>query len=251
MDTPEQFLHELLNMGDAMLSAGGEVNRVEDTLNRMGFAFGAQKMNVFVITSTILITMTLPDGRDLTQTRRILSPGSTNFTKLELLNDLSRRYCASPMPLSVLEQELASIEASPPSRLSFYLGSILGASSFAVFFGGSLADAIAGALFSILVCLLQEHLEPRCRNKIIFNFLACLISGILIYAAAALLPFIHSSQVVIGVIMLLIPGITMTNSIRDILVGDTISGVMRLIETLFWSGGLACGFIAAMWMIGG
>ena len=251
MDTSEKFLHQLLNMGSAMLSVGGEVNRVEDTLNRMGLAYGAENMNVFVITSTILITMTMPNGRELTQTRRILSPGSTDFTRLERLNDLSRRYCATPMPLDVLEGELREIEKTPASRLLFYLGSALGAGSFAVFFGGTAADGIAGAAASVLVCFLQERLEPLCRNKIIFNFLASLIMGTAISGAVALLPFINTSHVTIGVIMLLIPGIAMTNSIRDILVGDTISGIMRLIESLFWSGGLACGFMAAIWLIGG
>ena len=51
----------------------------------------------------------------------------------------------------------------------------------------------------------------------------------------------------IGDIMLLIPGILMTNSIRDILIGDTISGVMRLVESLLWAGALAC----AIWFVGG
>ena len=55
----------------------------------------------------------------------------------------------------------------------------------------------------------------------------------------------------IGDIMLLIPGIAMTNSVRDILVGDTISGIMRLIESLVWAGALACGFMSAIWILGG
>ena len=238
-------------MGDAMLSAGAEVNRVEDTLNRMGLAFGAVNMHVFVITSTILITMTLPDGRDLTQTRRILSSGGTDFTKLEHLNDLSRRYCSAPFSPAELNEQVETIKSSSAGLPRFYLGCTLAAASFAVFFGGTPADAAASALVAVLVGLLQQYLEPRCRNKIIFNFLASLISGLVIYAAVSLFPFLHTSHVTIGVIMILIPGIAITNSIRDILVGDTISGIMRLIETLFWSSGLACGFIAAMWMIGG
>ena len=55
----------------------------------------------------------------------------------------------------------------------------------------------------------------------------------------------------IGDIMLLIPGILMTNSIRDILIGDTISGVMRLVESLLWAGALACGFMCAILFVGG
>ena len=59
------------------------------------------------------------------------------------------------------------------------------------------------------------------------------------------------NQITIGDIMLLIPGLAMTNSIRDVLVGDTISGVMRLIESLLCAGALACGFMSAIWLIGG
>jgi uncharacterized membrane protein YjjP (DUF1212 family) len=58
-------------------------------------------------------------------------------------------------------------------------------------------------------------------------------------------------MVMIGVIMLLIPGIAFTNSVRDILVGDTISGLMRLVESLLWAAGLAVGFMLAILLVGG
>ena len=85
------LLHQFLDLGEMMLSIGAEVKRVEDTLIRMGNAYGASRMNVFVITSSIVITMAFPDEMELTQTRRILSPGGSDFTKLEELNNLSRR----------------------------------------------------------------------------------------------------------------------------------------------------------------
>lgn len=251
MDTSNIILHQLLNIGEAMLASGGEVNRVEDTLQRMGTAYGAKRMSVFVITSTIIITMTMPDGTECTQTRRILSSGNTDFTRLEQLNRLSRRYCAKPMPAQVLQRELKNINRRVPNRKLYYLGSMLAAGSFAVFFGGHLFDGIAGALAAVLVCFLQEHMSLFCQNKIIFNLLASLIAGIAICAVTRLFPSLQTSNIMIGTIMLLIPGIAMTNSIRDILVGDTISGIMRFIETLFWSGALACGFMIAIWIIGG
>ena len=52
----------------------------------------------------------------------------------------------------------------------------------------------------------------------------------------------------IGDIMLLIPGIAFTNSIKDVFVGDTISGIMRLAESLMWTGALACGFMLSFWI---
>ena len=45
-----EILRALLDLGQALLEYGGEVNRVEDTLERMGRAYGAKGMNVFVIT---------------------------------------------------------------------------------------------------------------------------------------------------------------------------------------------------------
>ena len=52
-----RLLHLLLDMGEMLLASGAEINRVEDTLQRIGRAYGAAKMNVFVITSSIVITM--------------------------------------------------------------------------------------------------------------------------------------------------------------------------------------------------
>ena len=60
-DTPELFLHEILIMGELMQTCGAEVFRVEDTLARMGKAYGVERMNVFVINSSIVFTMELKD----------------------------------------------------------------------------------------------------------------------------------------------------------------------------------------------
>ena len=88
-----KYLHVFLDIGDALLSSGAEIFRVEDTLNRMGYACGATQMNVFVITSSIVITMEFPEENVRTQTRRIRKTGGNDFEKLEKLNNLSRQFC--------------------------------------------------------------------------------------------------------------------------------------------------------------
>ncbi len=250
MDKPEEFLQCILDMGEMMISVGSEIKRVEDTLSRMGLAYGARQMNVFAINTNIIITMELEDHRILTQTRRIHTSEETDFSKLEMLNALSRRYCASQISVGEVQKRLQEIGAKKQSRRMVYLGGALAAGSFAVFFGGNVLDCLAGVAASALVCFLQGKLEPYCRNKTIFNFLASLITGVVISMMARCVPAIHTSQVTIGVIMLLVPGIAMTNAIRNIWLEDTITGVMRLIETLFWTGGLACGFMISF-LLGG
>lgn len=247
----EEILQELLNIGEAMLANGAEVNRVEDTLNRMGTAYGASQMNVFVITSCMVVTMTFPDGSTNTQTRRILSPGGTDFRKLEDLNALSRKCCEHPLALEELKTKLEEIQNAPAERGKLYLGSVLAAGSFAVFFGGNLIDGVAAAAFAILICFLQEYLTPFCTNRMVFHLICSVVAGLGIGLLVSFNPFMHMDKIMIGDIMLLIPGIAMTNAVRNVLVGDTISGVMRLIETLLWAGALAFGFMAAIWLIGG
>lgn len=70
----QNIWHVFLDIGDALLSSGAEIFRVEDTLNRMGYACGATQMNVFVITSSIVITMEFPEENVRTQTRRTERP---------------------------------------------------------------------------------------------------------------------------------------------------------------------------------
>ncbi|MDO4262142.1 MAG: threonine/serine exporter family protein [Eubacteriales bacterium] len=245
-----RFLHEILVMGELMQSCGAEVFRVEDTLNRMGRAFGVERMNVFVITSSIVITMELPDGRELTQTRRIREAGGNDFTKLERLNVLSREYCASPFDAEELGRRLQDIRRESIPRRKRFAGSVLAASSFAVFFGGSLWDGLTAGAFAVLICLMQEYVAKLCLNTMVFNVVTAFLSGMGICAVSHLIPELHMDMIIIGDIMLLIPGIAITNAVRDVLTGDTISGIMRFIEAMLWAGCLAFGFVSAIWLSG-
>ena len=64
-------------------------------------------------------------------------------------------------------------------------------------------------------------------------------------------PVLHMDKIMIGDIMLLIPGLMFTNAIRDVLLGDTISASMRLVEALLLAAALALGFFAAIWLVRG
>ncbi|MGN0157783.1 MAG: threonine/serine exporter family protein [Brotaphodocola sp.] len=249
-ENASQFLHQLLVMGEMMQTCGAEVFRVEDTLNRMGNAYGVERMNVFVITSSIVITMELPDGQELTQTRRIRKAGGNDFSKLEQLNALSREYCANPFDCDLLRGYLEEIQKNELPRRDHYIGSILGASSFAVFFGGNLADAMVSGAFAVFICYMQEYVAAVCMNPMIFNVVVSFLSGSAICIISSWFPFLHRDMIMLGDIMLVIPGIAITNAVRDVLIGDTISGIMRFIEAMLWAGCLAFGFMSAIWLVG-
>lgn len=234
------MLHTLLELGESMLADGADVRRVEQTLTRMGLAYGAVRMDVFVITSSIVLTMCFPDETSVTQTRRIEKSAVTDFRKLEAINAISRSYCEKPFPVQELADRLHLAKRCRPARWKLFAGSCLGAG----------ADGLAAAVFALALCLLQMYLPLICKNKVLFNFLAAFCVGSLISLACRALPALHGDKIIIGDIMLLIPGLAFTNAVKDIFIGDTISGVMRLIETILWAAALALGFALSGWLLG-
>ena len=53
----EQALFYAMSVGEQLLISGAEVSRVEDTIRRIGLAYGAERVDVFSITSSILATL--------------------------------------------------------------------------------------------------------------------------------------------------------------------------------------------------
>ena len=249
-DLSRQILPCLLDLGEALLVTGADVNLVERLIRHVGYAYGAAKMNVLVITASIIVTLTLPNGREYTQTRRVETAGSTDFAKLEKLTRLCSSCVREPVAPKVLRARLKAILDEPFPRLALYLGGILAAAFFAVFFGGSPLDAVVAGIFAIFSCWLLEYFKPYTPNTIAFNFVASFLSGIGIGLLAHVLPGLSIDMAIIGIIMLLIPGVAMTNATRDMISGDTISGVMRFIESLLWATALVLGFMAALLLTG-
>ena len=132
-----------------------------------------------------------------------------------------------------------------------YCGSMLAAGSCTLFFGGTPADGLSAALFGLAICYLQRHFSPACPNRMVFNLLSSMAVGVSIILWVHFLPGLQLDKISIGDIMLLIPGMAMTNAVRDTMIGSPIAGAMRLIETLLWAAALALGFMSAFWLTGG
>lgn len=241
-----RLLDCLLEMGDLLLDCGAEIGRVEDTLSRMGTAYGAESTSVFVIPALISISMSFPGSESVTETKRIHSYGNTDFYRLEKINAMSRQCSAEPIPVSELKERLDRVAAGRKPFSMVFWGTVLGGGAFAVFFGGSLWDGLAAAVFAALIFLMQRRLGKTQLGVVASNLMVSLVVGLCVGLLTKLIPGLHPDKILIGDIMLLIPGLAMTNAIRNTLVGNTISGVVRFAESLIWAAALAGGFMVSM-----
>lgn len=176
MHTSKDYLHIFLDMGDAHVNSGAEIF-VWRILESNGLCLWCCSDECFVITSSIVITMEFPGEGARTQTRRIREGGGNDFTKLEQLNDLSRRFCKHPVSAAELREEFDKINTNKPHPFCKLLGSLLAACSFALFYGGSIPDMIAAGLGAALIWGLQQYLRPVCMNEVTFQFAASFLTG--------------------------------------------------------------------------
>ncbi len=239
-----EYLVELfLDMGEAMLFSGAEISRVEDTISRMGKAYGAKKTEIFALTSLIVLTVTFDDGSVVTQTRRAVAAGQTNFIKIEQLNSLSRKCCKNIISREELHEEIEKINSNSIHKLNTYIGSFLAAGSFTLLFLGTVYDALISGFFALVICLIADILSPRMPNKVFYYFITSLIVGFGICGCSRLIPILNADKIIIGTIMVLVPGVALTGAVKNLLIGDTLSALLKLAESVVWTFALAFGFM--------
>ncbi|MCQ2436141.1 MAG: threonine/serine exporter family protein [Clostridia bacterium] len=245
----DNILRVSLDIGENILRNGGEVHRVEDTITRICRSQGAAHVEVFSITSLIVASVRMDDGTYSQQMRRVYA-ASNNFTVVESLNQISRALCKGEIDIDEAEKRvLAGKKEKPYSALIIYIASVVAAGCFAVFFGGNLRDGLCAALAGLVVTLMTRKFTSA--NQMVLTALTSCIAGIIGISLVKIGLGCNADKVMIGTIMLMIPGLALGNSLRDMLCGDVISGALRLIQSLLLAVVIAFGFAVAITIMGG
>ena len=246
----KKFLDIVLNIGKEMLVCGAEVSRVEDTITRICRAYKADEVDVFTITSSIVITIEAED-EIYTQTKRIHSY-ETNLDRLDKLNRLSREICRTTPPVTYIKEYYNTILESRTYSFLPVCGTYgLIALSLTIYFGGNIADGIVSGILGILMYLLIFKSEDIGANITLVTMAIAFIIGTLAVISVKLGFGNDLDKIVTGNIMLMIPGVAITNSLRDMISGDTMSGLLRFAESIIKAIAVAAGFVMATVYLGG
>lgn len=245
----ERMVSLVLRICTSMLEAGSDIHRVEDTMERLCKAYGAEEVQAVSIPSMVMTTVTMPDGSQKTEVRRVRAI-QNHYDLLENLNALSRRVCAHPIGLDELEEayEKALRPAKRPKWLLLLCGTVA-AAGFALFFEGNLWDALAAAPVGALITFLDLYKLPKI-NPLAHTALTSVAAGVLSLLFGAVGFAQHVDKVMIGGIMLLVPGLAFGASIRELLCGDIIAGSLRMIQAILTAVAIAAGIGVAV-LLGG
>ncbi len=245
--TQKELLDIATSIGYYILKYGGEINRVEDTVQRIGLAYQMDAVHVFAISSSIVVTM-VKNGNAISQTRRVHKL-ETNLERVEQYNALSREICRTQPSYDVLSEQIKQIEASSsyPFWVSLLAYSLVGG-SFAIFFGGDIKESIVGFIVGFVLRFVMLMADKFQANPFFANAAGAAATVILIKLASFIFPSLDIQTSTIAVLMLLVPGVLLTNCIRDFVATDYTAGLSKIVEAIFIASAIALGVgVSILW----
>lgn len=246
----DDVLDMILDIACRLLEAGAEVRRVEDTVERLCRAYGAHDVDVFSIVVLIGVTSEGPNGDHYTQIRKVGNIGNS-LVRIEKLNALSRRLCACPEdPWAVKDEVVRICQKETYRAFLLYISAAVAAGGFAVFFGGGWVDGLIAAVIGVVIMFLTCKLPTKI-NTVLKTFITAFVAGALALGSCALIHMGQPDKIMIGTIMLMIPGLALWTSLRDLFGGDMVSGLLRFVQALFTAAIIAAGYGLAWLTLGG
>ncbi|MFR6291185.1 MAG: threonine/serine exporter ThrE family protein [Peptococcaceae bacterium] len=247
----QKLLNTAIDLGHFLLEAGAETYRVEESIQRVLYAYGIKHVDVFAITNSITVTITMADDTCFTRLRRIYSRG-TNYQMIEDLNNLSRYICIYRPSVEEFRQRLKEIYHKKGYPFWMMVLAFAGVGfSFTLFFGGNLRDALVATLAGALIRVVIQGMERVQTNGFFINLINSLLVTLIALLAVRYQIADHSDRIIIGTLMSLVPGVAVTNAMRDIIAGDLVAGTMKGLEALLVALALALGTGMALVVMGG
>lgn len=231
--------------GEIMLRSGAETYRVEDTMKHILDTAGAEKTEAIVMLTGIIVTINDPGADAVTVMRRIRDRG-TNMNRIVEVNEISRKYCAGEVSLEEIRQKLESMKGHRYSTWMYNLATVLVPAGFAPLFGGGIAEIAASAVTGAVSAVLITAGKKTGIGSFILNMLCSVGIAVTAVLLKAWHPALNMDTVIISGIMPLVPGVAITNAIRDTLRGDYISGGARVLEAFVTAASVAIGIGAGI-----
>lgn len=247
-DLLERAADLVMDAGQTLLENGGEVFRVQQTMEIMAHSLGVRDFHVYVLTNGIFASASMGSTHNVSLIRHVPSV-SIHLGRVEAINELSRELAAGRLGVEEAEARLQQAQSVPrTSPAGERLACIVGAAGFAYLFGGTPLDAAVATVAGLLEILICQWFGQHKINRIFTEIVAAFACTVWSVGVQAALPAVSANAAIIGALMVLTPGVALTMGVRDILNGDYLSGSIRLLDAVLIAGSIACGVVLG-WLV--
>ncbi|QNQ83089.1 threonine/serine exporter family protein [Lactobacillus sp. PV037] len=237
----DEILDTCLKAGRLMLEGGSEIYRVEDTMLRIAHNAGVEEARCFITPTGIFMSLGQHSYTQITQVKN----RNINLELVDRVNELSRKFAAKEITLKQLRKKLQEISRALPDFPIWLqiLGATIMSPTLMILFMGAYdwadflpAAIIGGGSYGFFLGM-KRYTSVR--------FLAELVTAIVMATSTIclchLLPILKVDNIIIGALMTLVPGVAITNALRDLFTGDLLSGISRAVEALLTAVALGGG----------
>ena len=237
----EKLSKLIMEAGEVMLKSGGEISRVEENMKIIAKAYGASA-NVYTLSNGLFLTLYC-EG-DVSTFVKEVPISAMNLGQVVQVNNLSRDISEGRYTVEEAFAKLNEIKKLPlaDEKIRVFFAGLAGG-SFSYLFGGDLYDFIAAFIASGLLYIFTLFAI----NKGFPKFLRIVVGSALATFASQILFSLglgnDLDHIIIGAIITMVPGVTLTISIREFIFEDYLSGSIHLVDALLTSMCIAVGVI--------
>jgi len=245
------LLDLVIRLGHRLAMCGAETFRVEESINLILKTYGLDA-EVFAIPNSLIVSIKTEGSKPMTRMRRIGDHGN-DLDAVERYTNLSRRICSQrPDPVTAL-QWLKEVDRSRVfyGKSMYLIGNSMSAAGFAILFGSTYLDSMLAGFCGLIVGLVGLIMTKLRANQFFGIISAAFLMSLTAYSMEALQIVYNADTMIIGALMLLVPGLLFTNAMRDIINADTNSGMNRIIQVFLIAAAIALGTGAAWQTIAG
>lgn len=226
--------------GKIMLQSGAETYRVEDTMIRIAASFGVENSHSYMTPTGIIFSVEEP--QHITRLIRI-SDRTTNLSKIDRVNSISRSISLGEMTISEAYHALQEVERAKPNYPTplLILMAAIATGCFLIMFKGNWNDFIPAALVGGLGFSCSVFIHRMIPVRFFAEFSGAIMIGL---SAVCLVKIGFGHQIdiiIISSVMPLVPGLLITNAIRDLMAGHLISGLSKGAEAFITSFAIGAG----------
>lgn len=237
--------------GKILLESGAETYRVEETICKICSSFGMEVTDSFVTPTGIIVSVSNKDNVS-SLVKRVTSRG-IDLNKIDKINNLSRLLQNKDIEpdIDLVYKKLKEIDEEP--RYSLFIsiiGSSFAAGGCSLLFGGDIKDFISSIIIGMVIKLISNKFQQLSINEFFTNSIGGAVTALLAIILYSFGIVSHVDKTIIGSIMLLVPGLAITNAIRDTIAGDYLSGITKAAEAFLVAVSIAAGtgIILSIWI---
>lgn len=225
--------------GKIMLKSGAETSRVEETMNRIAAAFGIVNAQSFVTPTGINFSTGFADPSNTIR----VSERSTDLHKIAEVNSISRKIDEGD--LDALEafrllKEIEKAELNFPKWIQTIAAALL-SGCFTIMFGGMWPDFVPTLITGGLGYAAMLGIMYLVDIRLIADFFGSLVIGLVAFLFIKSGYGVQMDKIIIGAVMPLVPGLPITNAVRDLIAGHLLSGLAKGSEAVLTAMAIGSG----------